>query len=685
MNIEEYNPTYLGSKDNMRMIEDKMLKGVCIYRYDELLGVEAFQHLKVMRFMDIATKEIVLPQIEILDFKYFEGSLEIFVHLLKQQPKLRKLYITASVYGKNAVETIKIFNLIKEFNNFFDSFKNIENIILVREESLFTEAIELTPLKDDSKPYITGYRNSIYYANAKVKEHTFLKDLNTLKRLELPKSRDQAFLFKMLETNLSIESLSSLWNLLDSKYLSKVYKDFGIDEKYKKNYNKLVEDLKEIEDNKKESLIRLFLVNVEPSFQPKAETLLAFLKCSVASVRQEALKCFDRYYSKNIETLRGFNIWLSGSLQIYKNTQVKEMLLEKGTSLSSKETKKTDLFVMGLKPKIEKIPNNLSIITILSFEKMLGRNEERILVQSDNKDLSKKLKSLLESNDKSNRKVAFSLMEEGGIPKKLRTCVLAIFTQSIKKERTTIKKIIERHGGALEENFFSIMGRKNRIDKKMLSQLEALDGFDMDIFKYIRNEEDYFTDKNNVLAKVMILKHFNKETSWINSEPSKHFLEAKNIKNFTISKTNSTLWAMNWLENLCLSDNYKTIDFIIIPKEIEDLNNLKSLEVYAEKINIAASLSVKNLEIVGCKDIKVKSETMFHNLETVKFKSCSLDFIRSVKVFLNKKSVPKLMKVLFFSNYGSERNFPLEIITYLKDEFANITIELENYEYKIRN
>ena len=683
MNIENYNLVYIGYGDCMKSIEDKTVENVSIYSHNEMLGIEEFHQLKVLEFGKYVEKKSSFPKVEVLSLLYFKDSIEIFISLLKQQPNLKKLYISASTidrYHDDYVEPVKIFDKIEEFAMFFDKFENLEKIILERNEDSFSEAIELTP-SDTSKPYIQGYRNNGFYA--KVKEHEFLKGLTTLKKLELPKSKDRSFLNKLLESNPNIEELSASWQQLDTKWLLKEYKHFEIDDKHQKNYNKLLEELKSIDDDEKEELMRLFLVETKPPFKPKIKTLLAFLNCSVTLVRKEALKCFNKHYSQKIEGLSGLNIWLSGTLQTYKNTQAKEMLAEKEAKLSTKETDKTDLLVVGLKPKIDNLPIDIPIISAIKFEEMLSQSEERVLVTSDNEMIFEKLKKLLESNDESNVEVACTLMEEGGIPTDLRSYVLALFTISHKKKRTRLKKIIERHAGTLGEKFLAIMGRKSSIDSKMLKQFEALEGFDMEILMYVRNEEHYFTSKNTPLAKEMILKHFNEEQVWLYSEPSEHFLEARKIKELLLSGTNHILWKMTHLERIFLAkwnDNgLSKLNEVLISKEAENLKNLQRLTIHSQDISVDASLPITHLEIGSCKKLKMGNKTLFNTLEIVGFDSCSLALIKSVDTFLTKRKMPKLKKIIFDNGYGADRKFPSKILSFLKEEFQGIDIDLRRF------
>lgn len=488
----------------------------------------------------------------------------------------------------------------------------------------------------------------------------------------------------MLETNSNIEELHASWKELDEKWFLKEYKTFGIEDKHIKNYKKLQEDLVHIDDKEKDTLSKLFLVSFEPSFKPEIGTLFAFLNCSLSAVRKEALKCFDKYYSEEIVTIQDKNIWLSGALQTYKTTQAKEMLVEKNSKLSTKKVPASNLLVVGLKPKLEELPTDIAVISAIRFEEMLSQNEERVLAKSDNENISEKLKSLLLSEDESNVTVACTLMEEGGVPEDVRSYIMRLFLMSTKQKRARFKKIIERHGGELGEKFLSIMGRKSTIDKKMMKQIEVLDGLDMDVFMYLGHEQHYFTDKESPWARKMILNHFNKERTWIYTAPSKIFLEATNIKEFTLSGTNDTLWKMHGLTSIFLSrwndSGLSKSDEIVIAKEAEGLKNLRKLEIGSKTIDIEASLAIEHLVINNCKNLIIADGVQFNALETIEFDSCSLDLIKNIMDILDKNRMPNLTKIVFDNGYGSLRTFSPKLKTIISNEFPKASIVLRRYQ-----
>jgi len=475
-----------------------------------------------------------------------------------------------------------------------------------------------------------------------VKEYIpfFLEEIETLVECKPPLLRDQTLTETLAKNNPNIETFLCRWDFVSKEVLSTPYKNFLVDTKYAKKYEKLDNELKGVDDAEKFILFRLFLTEQEVEFKPKVETILAFLRSGIAPVRVQALNLFHKHYSQTIQTVDSLNIWLSGSLKAYKNSQVKEMLAEKNATLTTKKTTKTELLVVGLKAKIEELPTDISVISAVGLEEMLSQSEERLLASNENKNIAEKLENLLVSEDDSNVTLALNLMEEGGIPNEVFEIVAGFFkVHPSKKIRDKAKELIVRHGGVKGEEFLAICGRRNYLSmgddekpKKDLLALEKIEGFDVERFAYILvMQRDiakfYLMTKESVWAKKAIEEHINKTAyGWvtIDGEASSHLKLATKIDRIYTNVYSEVFEEMPWLKTLNIENKKENI--VLSREMILNLKSIQSLVITAKVIRLEGSISLDEVDleassIVVLGNLTAKNEL---NIKTKKLEVASL-------------------------------------------------------------
>jgi len=470
----------------------------------------------------------------------------------------------------------------------------------------------------------------------------FMKDIATLTEYQLPDLKDQTLTETIVKNNPNLETFACSWDFVSKEVLSRPYKNFLVDKKYAKKYAKLNENLKEIDDEEKYILFRLFLLEHTPTFKPKIETLLGFLKCGLAPVRIQALKLFHTHYSNpKIESIDGLNICISGTLQSYKSSQAKEELSNKNVKISTKVTDKTELLVVGLKPKLEELPLDIPVISAIAFEEFLSNSENRILAENSNENIIEKVQNLLFSDDDNNVMLAMTLMEEGGIPQNVFEVLAGFFkVHPNKKIRDKAKELIVRHGGEKGEAFLSICAKRNYISmgddtkpKKDLLALEMLEGFDVELFAYILVVKKdiakfYLVTKESVWAKKAIIEKINKTRSWlkINGKASSHFKLATNIDTIYTNSYSNVFEEMTWLKKLYIENKKETIN--LSKEALLNLKHLDNLKIEAKHIKIEGSLCVNTIElkastitVLGKLEAKNKLEIETKELEIISLES----------------------------------------------------------------
>ncbi|GAA0412860.1 hypothetical protein GCM10009133_21530 [Cocleimonas flava] len=441
----------------------------------------------------------------------------------------------------------------------------------------------------------------------------FLEDITTLTEYQFPQLKNQDITKVIVANNPNINTFSCRWDNVTKEILSMPFKDFLVDKKYRKKYEKLEDELKHLEDDEKYILLRLFLTEQNPSFKPKAETLLAFLNASLLNVRKRALETFHTYYSKDIDNFDRLTFCVTGTLQAYKLMQVKELMVESNAKIVTKLTSDTDVLVLGFKPKIKEMPKSITVISAITFEKLLSSLENRTLSENSNENIAGKLQDLLFSDDDSNVNIAFSLMKDGGIPTDVFALVCGLFkVHPTKKIRDEAKELIARHGGKIGKAFLELCAKRNYISmgndekpKRDLLALEKLEGFDVELFAYVLVAKKdiakfYLLTKESIWAEKCIVDFVNtKSRGWIRVDgmASSYFRLATNIDNIYVKYYSDVFEKMPWLKSLSIENTKETI--IIPKKSTSELSHLESLSITAKEIHIEGALSLDEISLIA--------------------------------------------------------------------------------------
>ena len=125
------------------------------------------------------------------------------------------------------------------------------------------------------------------------------------------------------------------------------------------------------------------------------------------------------------------------------------------------------------------------------------------------------------------------------------------------------------------------------------------------------------------------------------TEPSPRFLKAKNIRDFTVGKISEAIWKMNWLEKIKFDYMGKNIK---VPKELQLLDGLKELSIYAKNVNFNTVSNIETLSVQGCHEIVFSDTTELPKLEKFVIVSLGEDFnIASLDLF---RVAPKLQNIV---------------------------------------
>lgn len=429
------------------------------------------------------------------------------------------------------------------------------------------------------------------------------------------------------------------WQIeVEANTFTTTYGPIGADGKStKKEFNSKEKAQKEAEKIIKKKEKKGYKLTQKKEAEPEPETIYTSneeifqdLKNKQIDVRRHALLAFSKVYDGQKINLKDQNIWLSGSLELYKINEVKTKLEKINSKLTSKKTANTTLLVIGLKTKLNDLPNDIPAISGFLFEKLVQGIESTDLADAEDEQIEKKIINLLFSSDMANVKLAMDLMKQGGIPDALLSLVFGFYkVHPNKNVRAYSSKLLKLRGGEIGKKLIKLYGRRvflsmyyesamgalycDFIPKEEINTLSAIDGFDIAPFgycmaKYLGVATYTFTGIEAEWAERYVdEKLLDKTEIIIFSQPSSAFKKIKGLKKIRIQKVAGTidlsvLWQIPTLEEIKI--DHSEANFLI-PKEASNLTNLKRISIAGNEITLEASLNVEEFEI-ECNKLTVK-------------------------------------------------------------------------------
>ena len=329
------------------------------------------------RFTFSTMSRLAFPKIEALfltmDSFAQDSTLNVLYELLEKQSSIKILGI--KYHDKlNKFRVLPLLELlIKEFSNidnlyFFYQSKGEQYqdyMRLERSRELFDEFV-VTEFKDSSeaRKYIRPKK---------------LLNCSTLKKLFLPNLENREEIEYLLRRNEKIEVLQCLQEVVTPEILARNFKELKQEQgrQYDETYKVLKEELKEINDPKKEELIELILHEEELTFVPNKKLLIPMLQSKIILVRNRAFEIFDSYYNDTVKSLLNRNIFFGTKGFIEDSTELKEKLTILNSKMNSTINSRTDLIVLGTNNKIKDIPDDIEMISSSRFLSLFNNASQK--------------------------------------------------------------------------------------------------------------------------------------------------------------------------------------------------------------------------------------------------------------------------------------------------------------------
>ena len=303
--------------------------------------------------------------------------------------------------------------------------------------------------------------------------------------------------------------------------------------------------------------------------------------------------------------------------------------------------------------------------------------------------ITKKLISLLHSEDENNIVIAFNLLEQGEFVVSMLPTLLGVSkVHPTKKIRDRATRLLKKHGGEVMEEINKIIKNKKflstLIDTKLQKELELMsqvEGFEIEPFiDYIATKHPYhigmhrFTAEDGDKTEAFILKYLNRKVTTISTIPSPRFLKAKKIEEFTLLEPSTILWKMYWLKCISFDKGAKSLT---ITNGLENLKELKLLIVLARKVTFSASSEVlESIEFKKCSRIIFDENIVLSNLKILIFSGNNQDlsFDKKFDVKTLKKIMPNL-ELIETSWDSNARSFIQEHEEVLREIYVDFKID----------
>lgn len=415
----------------------------------------------------------------------------------------------------------------------------------------------------------------------------------------------------------------------------------------------------------------IFLDCYDGSAKPKEEQLFSLLRSKLKRNREFALKIFDMHYSENLENTNDLTIWLSGSVEGYKLGDIRKLLEQTNSKLLTRETKKTELLVVGYKTKVERLPVNIKVISSIAFEKILKVLEERETHQNNDDSIDTQLIELLLDKELAKVEEGLTRVEEQGISLKVLPLVAALFKVHKEKSiRSWAKALLEKESSKTVKELLLFCEGRNFMNAKYtvgIDELAKIKGFEVDLFlyylvleqkhhlgkEYLASMDSDWTQK--LLEETELL---NKESLELYGKAGKRFMFAKKIQHFTVHANSPVLWEMDWLKSL---EVIELKEKVILPKRL-DFKALETLVLETKELSLVAGLPIKYLLLKKCKVLEISNEFNLLNIEHIRLENCSFN-LKVFKSFLERTELKALQKIEIknFTAYKIPKDFQKQI------------------------
>ena len=415
----------------------------------------------------------------------------------------------------------------------------------------------------------------------------------------------------------------------------------------------------------------IFLDCYDGSAKPKEEQLFSLLRSKLKRNREFALKIFDMHYSENLENTNDLTIWLSGSVEGYKLGDIRKLLEQTNSKLLTRETKKTELLVVGYKTKVERLPVNIKVISSIAFGKILKVLEERETYQNNDDSIDTQLIELLLDKELAKVEEGLTRVEEQGISLKVLPLVAALFKVHKEKSiRSWAKALLEKESSKTVKELLLFCEGRNFMNAKYtvgIDELAKIKGFEVDLFlyylvleqkhhlgkEYLASMDSDWTQK--LLEETELL---NKESLELYGKAGKRFMFAKKIQHFTVHANSPVLWEMDWLKSL---EVIELKEKVILPKRL-DFKALETLVLETKELSLVAGLPIKYLLLKKCKVLEISNEFNLLNIEHIRLENCSFN-LKVFKSFLERTELKALQKIEIknFTAYKIPKDFQKQI------------------------
>lgn len=415
----------------------------------------------------------------------------------------------------------------------------------------------------------------------------------------------------------------------------------------------------------------IFLDCYDGSAKPKEEQLFSLLRSKLKRNREFALKIFDMHYSENLENTNDLTIWLSGSVEGYKLGDIRKLLEQTNSKLLTRETKKTELLVVGYKTKVERLPVNIKVISSIAFGKILKVLEERETHQNNDDSIDTQLIELLLDKELAKVEEGLTRVEEQGISLKVLPLVAALFKVHKEKSiRSWAKALLEKESSKTVKELLLFCEGRNFMNAKYtvgIDELAKIKGFEVDLFlyylvleqkhhlgkEYLASMDSDWTQK--LLEETELL---NKESLELYGKAGKRFMFAKKIQHFTVHANSPVLWEMDWLKSL---EVIELKEKVILPKRL-DFKALETLVLETKELSLVAGLPIKYLLLKKCKVLEISNEFNLLNIEHIRLENCSFN-LKVFKSFLERTELKALQKIEIknFTAYKIPKDFQKQI------------------------
>jgi len=415
----------------------------------------------------------------------------------------------------------------------------------------------------------------------------------------------------------------------------------------------------------------IFLDCYDGSAKPKEEQLFSLLRSKLKRNREFALKIFDMHYSENLENTNDLTIWLSGSVEGYKLGDIRKLLEQTNSKLLTRETKKTELLVVGYKTKVERLPVNIKVISSIAFGKILKVLEERETHQNNDDSIDTQLIELLLDKELAKVEEGLTRVEEQGISLKVLPLVAALFKVHKEKSiRSWAKALLEKESSKTVKELLLFCEGRNFMNAKYtvgIDEVAKIKGFELDLFlyylvleqkhhlgkEYLASMDSDWTQK--LLEETELL---NKESLELYGKAGKRFMFAKKIQHFTVHANSSVLWKMDWLKSL---EVIELKEKVILPKCL-DFKALETLVLETKELSLVAGLPIKYFLLKECKVLKISNEFNLLNIEHIRLENCSFN-LKVFTSFLERTELKALQKIEIknFTAYKIPKDFKKQI------------------------